>query len=144
METIGWGGGENYHRGRQENRDGGRIGAGVLTGRRRLRLKDGRSLRLLTAMEVLEARREAEALVREDRERALCSNACLLAKALERRGRAVYPDGETVLRTLRVEEIGELARQWAAFNREENPSVLDGEGVVDALKKAWSTRPTSA
>lgn len=120
------------------------IGAGVLAGRRRLRLKDGRSLRLLTAMEVLQARREAETLVREDRERALCSNACLLAKALERRGRAVYPDGEAALRQLRVEEIGELARQWAAFNREENPSVLDGEGAVDTLKKAWSTRPTSA
>lgn len=133
-----------HHCGRQENRDGGRIGAGVLAGRRRLRLKDGRSLRLLTAMEVLEARREAEALVREDRERALCSNACLISKALERRGRAVYPDGEAVLRQLRVEEIGTLARQWAAFNRAENPSVLDGEGVIDALKKAWSTRRTSA
>ena len=113
----------------------------MLAGRRRLRLEDGRTLRLLTAMEVLEARREADELARGDRERAVCSNACLLAKALEKRGRAIFESGEAVLKSLRVEEIGALAGRWAQFNREENPSVQDGEGVVNALKKAWSTRP---
>lgn len=108
-----------------------------------LRLEDGCTLRLLTAMEVLEARREAEKLSRDERERALCSNACLLARALEKRERPVFRDGEAVLDALRVEEIAELAARWGAFNREENPSVLDGESVVSALKKAWSTRRMS-
>ena len=83
-------------------------GATMLVGRRRLRLKDGRSLRLLTAMEVLEARREAEELSKGERERALCSNACLLSRALERRGRPVFADGKAVLEQLRVEEIDHL------------------------------------
>ena len=115
----------------------------MLTGRRRLRLKDGRSLRLLTAMEVLEARREAEELSKGEREKALCSNACLLSRALERRGRPVFADGRTVLETLRVEEIETLATCWGEFNRKENPSATDGEGVISALKKVWSTRPMS-
>ena len=119
-------------------------GAEILSGRRRLRLDDGRTLRILTAMEVLEARREAADLAKDGKERALCSNACLLAKALERRGRAVFPHGRAVLERLSVKEIGDLAGRWGRFCREENPSVTDGEEVVDALKKAWSTRPTSA
>ena len=45
----------------------------MLERRERLKLEDGRELRLLSALEVLEARREAEA--------ALCANACLLARA---------------------------------------------------------------
>lgn len=110
----------------------------------RLELGEGRSLRLLTAQEVLEARREAAGLVQEDREKALCSNACLLARALEKRGRPLYPNGEAVLAALRVEEIDGLAHKWSQFNREENPSVLDGEWWVAARKKAWSTRLMSA
>ncbi len=110
----------------------------------RLELGEGRSLRLLTAQEVLEARREAAGLVGEERERALCSNACLLAKALEDRGRPLYADGRAVLEALRVEEIDGLARRWSQFNREENPSVLDGEEGVAARKKAWSARLMSA
>ena len=51
-------------------------------------------LRLLSAREVLEARREGEALAADGRERALCANACLIAKALERKGKPVYPDGQ--------------------------------------------------
>ena len=45
-----------------------------------------RELRLLSALEVLEARREAEGLARGEAEAALCANACLLARALERGG----------------------------------------------------------
>ena len=115
----------------------------MLAGRRRLRLEDGRSLRLLTAMEVLEARREAEELSKGEREKALCSNACLISRALERRGRPVFADGRAVLEQLRLEEIEALAARWGKFNREENPSAADGEGVVSALKKVWSTRPMS-
>ena len=54
----------------------------MLERRERLKLEDGRELRLLSALEVLEARREAEGLAQAPRERALCSNACLLAQEL--------------------------------------------------------------
>lgn len=101
-------------------------------------------LRLLTAYEVLEARREAERMAQGDRERALCSNACLLARALVRRGKPVYKSGEDVLKALTPGEIERLTKQWAEKNRAENPSPEDGEGRVEARKKAWSTRLMSA
>jgi hypothetical protein len=107
--------------------------------------KDGETLRLLTAMEVLQTRREAEALAQGDgRERALCSNACLLARALERDGKAVFPSGRAVLEGMRVEDIEALAELWAEFNRNCNPSALEGEKAAESLKKAWSTRLMSA
>ena len=55
----------------------------ILARRDCLTLDNGMRLRLLSALEVLQARREAGELAQEDRERALCSNACLLARALE-------------------------------------------------------------
>ena len=116
----------------------------LLGGARRKALGRGRTLRLLSAREVLEARREAEELARDGAERALCSNACLLARALERWGRPVYESGREALERLTPGAIENLARQWAAFDREENPSPEDGEGRVEALKKAWSTHPMSA
>ena len=42
-----------------------------LAGPKEMETEDGETLRLLTAMEVLQARREAEELAQEDRERAL-------------------------------------------------------------------------
>ena len=91
----------------------------LLGGRRRLDLGDGLTLRLLSAMEVLEARREAGALARE--------------------GRPVFESGQAALEGLQVEDIAALARRWARISREENPSPEDGE-EVGTLKKAWSTR----
>lgn len=117
---------------------------GLLAGKRRIEAGEGCTLRLLSALEVLEARREAAGLAREDRERALCANACLLARALEKRGRPIYRSGEAVLAAMTAEEIGALARKWSRFRREENPSPEDGEERVDALKKVWSTRLMSA
>lgn len=56
------------------------------------------NLRLLSALEVLQARREADGLCRSSSERALCSNACLLARALEtQEGEPVFSSGEAVL-----------------------------------------------
>ena len=114
----------------------------ILAGARRVAAKEGHGLelRLLTAMEVLQARREAADLVQEDREKALCSNACLLARALERKKKPVFQSGQEVLDTLTPEQIASLARQWAALDRRENPSPEDEEGRVQNLKKAWSTR----
>ena len=102
------------------------------------------TLRLLSAREVLEARREGDALARDGRERVLCRNACLVARALERRGRPVFEDGQAALDGLRVEDIAGLADRWAQFNRECNPSPLDGEEEIRQRKKAWSTRLMSA
>ena len=116
----------------------------ILTASPRQRLPGGVQLRLLTAQEVLEARREATALAGEDRDRALCSNACLLARALERGGQPVFADGGAALAGLSAREIGALAGRWAAFDRAENPSPEDGEERLEGLKKAWSTRPMSA
>lgn len=117
----------------------------LLAGRRRTAAREGMGLelRLLSAWEVLEARREAEDLYREDRERALCSNACILARALERNEKPVFSDGAAVLEGLSVEQVASLSRQWGAFTRREDPSPQEEERV-DAVKKAWSTRLTRA
>lgn len=117
--------------------------AGFWTGHDRLKT-DGGELRLLSAWEALEARREGDALARDGRERALCRNACLVAKALERKGEPVFENGEAALNSLRVEDIARLARRWAQFNRECNPSPLDGAEEISRRKKAWSTRVMSA
>ena len=108
-----------------------------------MNVKEG-ELRLLSAWEVLDARREGDGLARDGRERALCRNACLIARALERKGRPVFENGQAALNALRVEDIARLADAWAAFNREWNPSALDGEQEVQRRKKAWSTRIMSA
>ena len=105
---------------------------------------DGGELRLLSAREVLEARREGDSLAADGREKALCRNACLIARALERNGKAVFAGGQAVLDALRVEDIARLADRWAQFNRECNPSAMDGEREIQRRKKAWSTRVMSA
>ena len=76
----------------------------ILAGRDRISLNNGMDLRLLSALEVLQARREAAELAGEERERALCSNACLLARALEHsEGRTpVFSGGAEVLAGLTV------------------------------------------
>ena len=112
----------------------------LLGGRRRIKAGKGMELRLLSALELLEAGREAEQLAHREEEKALCANACLLARALERGGKPVFTDGEAALRGLSAGEIGTLARLWSGLNRAENPGPEDGEERVDALKKAWSTR----
>lgn len=101
-------------------------------------------MRLLSAREVLEARREGDALAQDGKERALCRNACLVARSLERKGKPVFEDGQAALDGLRVEDIARLADAWAEFNRACNPSPLDGEEEISRRKKAWSTRVMSA
>ena len=116
---------------------------GILAGPDRVELEDGRQLRLLSAMEVLEARREAEWLAQGERERAVCSNACLLARALLRDGQPLFRDGGHVLEELTVEEIGTLAKTWARFNAQVNPGPGTDSTRVEALKNVWSTRRRS-
>lgn len=115
----------------------------ILNGPAALELEDGRRLRLLSAMEVLDARREAEWLTRSDREKALCSNACLLARALELDNAPLFRDGSDVLEHMTVEEIGSLSNRWAKFNREVNPGLAADPERVETLKNVWSTRRKS-
>ena len=117
---------------------------GFWAGPERTGVGGGRTLRLLSAREVLEARREGDALAQNGGERALCRNACLVAKALERKGKPVFESGQAALDSLRVEDIAKLADTWAEFNRAHNPSPLDGEQEIRRRKKAWSTRLMSA
>lgn len=112
-------------------------------GRERRAVAEG-ELRLLSAREILELRRESEELAMDGTERALCSNACLIARALERGGLPVYPDGQAVLEALRVEDIVRLADAWGEFNKTCNPSPMDGSEEIERRKKVWSTRLTRA
>ncbi len=112
---------------------------GLLSGPERLELEGGRQLRLLSAFEVLQARAQARELAGEEREMALCANACLLAKAVMRGHEPQFRDGAQVLAELTVEEIGQLAGLWARFNREVNPGPNVDDAEANKLKKAWST-----
>lgn len=109
----------------------------ILARKDRISLDNGMDLRLLSALEVLQARREAAELTQEDRERALCSNACLLARALERTEDQgpVFADGRAVLAGLTVEEIGALALRWADFRRESDPGLALSEEELENVKK---------
>ena len=120
------------------------MGYSILSRRDRIELENGMSLRLLSALEVMQARRAASLLAEEERERALCSNACLLARALERDGEPLFEDGWAVLRGMTASEIAVLATRWADFERQEDPAPEDGEERCRQLKKAWSTRRRSA
>ena len=111
----------------------------LLAGPSELELEDGRRLRLLSAMEVLEARREAGWLARDEREQALCSNACLLARALIGENGPVFRDGNDALEQLTAEEIGALAKRWAKFNAQVNPGPDARSTQVEELKNVWST-----
>ena len=92
-------------------------------------------LRLLSALEVLEARREAAQLAESLGERALCSNACLLARALESGEMPVFDSGRAVLAGLTVSEIAALARRWREFDRKENPSAAGTAEELENVKK---------
>jgi len=118
------------------------MGLSILAEKDRISLENGMDLRLLSALEVLQARREAAQLAGEDRERALCSNACLLARALEKTEdrSPVFADGQAVLAALTVEEIGTLARRWSEFHRSADPGLgLDREGLENVKKNSVPT-----
>ena len=115
----------------------------ILARQDRVHLDNGMDLRLLSALEVLQARREAGELACEDRERALCSNACLLARALEREEdhTPVFPDGQSVLAGLTVEEIGALAARWAQLRRRSDPGLDVSQTELEELKKNFAGPP---
>ncbi len=119
------------------------MGLSILAGQDRISLENGFDLRLLSALEVLQARREAAELTGEDRERALCSNACLLARALERSEdrRPVFDSGRAVLAGLTVEEIAALAGRWSMFSRESGPGLDLSREELEGVKRDLSGDP---
>ena len=50
-------------------------------------------------------------------------------------GSPIFSGGEAVLAGLRVGEIAALAKIWSQFNREENPALTMGQEEAEALKK---------
>lgn len=118
------------------------MGVSIIAQRDRIRLENGMELRLLSALEVLQARREAAELAMEDRERALCSNACLLARALEhgKEHAPVFQDGREALASLTVEEIANLAGRWSELHRSSNPGLDLSREELEELKK--NSKPT--
>ena len=117
----------------------------ILAGRDRLSLDNGFDLRLLSALETLQARREGMELAGDDRELALCSNVCLLARALERSEdrKPVFSDGQAVLAGLTAEEIAALAARWSRFSRENDPGLDLSEEALEEVKKNSVTAPAS-
>ena len=93
----------------------------------RMPLENGLVLRLLSGMELLEARREAHELSRLPGERPLCSNACLLARALWMEGEEepLFADGKQVLIALTAEEIEALCARWDEFRRSAIPNFRE-------------------
>ena len=100
------------------------MGVSILSREDRFSLGNGMVLRLLSAGELLRARRQAHDLARSPLEQPLCSNACLVALALEAEGeeQPFFRDAEEVLAALTAEEIEALAMRWDAFRRSTVPS----------------------
>ena len=101
------------------------MGGSILARADRLSLGNGMELRLLSAHELLEARREARKLTRSRLEQPLCSHACLLARALRAEGEEspFFQDGRQVLLALTAEEIEVLCARWDRFRRENIPNL---------------------
>ena len=102
------------------------------------------ALRLLSARETLALRREIAQLDGGDEEeRALRANAALLRRSLTEQGETVFASAEDVEDALGVGEINALVERYALLDGAENPSSEEGRRKAEALKKAWSTRPTN-
>ena len=94
-------------------------------------------LRLLSAREMLALRRSVASGDFDDaQQRALWANAALLSLVLYRGDEPVFDGAEAVLSALGVGEINTLVERYARLDGAVNPSVEDGRGEIEALKKA--------
>lgn len=100
----------------------------ILSRQDRLTLGNGMVLRLISADELLCARREARELAQSPLEQPLCSNACLVARALilEEGHAPFFLNGKQVLEVLTAEEIEALACRWDKFRRAAQPVQEEG------------------
>lgn len=117
---------------------------GLLSGISSMKVEGGYTLHLLSALEILQARREGLSMAQNGLEQALCTNACLLSRALTRGGAPLYEDGEAVLSHMTPQEIERLSQIWYQFSRQENPSPEDSQEPVNQIKKGWSIPLMSA
>ena len=93
-------------------------------------------LRLLSAREMLALRRNVASGEFDDAEqRAVWGNAALLSLALHRGDEPVFEGAEAVLSALGVGEINALIERYARLDGAVNPSVEDGRGEIETLKK---------
>ena len=116
----------------------------ILARQDRVHLDNGMDLRLLSALEGLQARREAGELACEDRERALCSNACLLARALERTENhtPVVLDKSPCPCCQVVEEAGAVILKLKACSiRRSDPGLDVSQTELEELKKNFAGPP---
>ena len=99
------------------------MSASILSRQDRVSLGNGMALRLISADELLKARREARELAQNPLEQPLCSNACLVARALilEEGYAPFFLSGKQVLEVLTAEEIETLACRWDKFRRGVQP-----------------------
>lgn len=98
-------------------------------------------LRVVSAREALEARREAGELAGTGADRGLAANGALVARALYRDGGRLFRDGAEVLEQLSPGEIAELARGLAELDRRENPSPEGPWEETEARKRELAEEP---
>lgn len=98
-------------------------------------------LRVLTAWELLQARREAKGLEQEALEAGLCLNACVLARAASVRGRAAFSSGQQVLMRLSAETIETLSARYAALSQRQSPSCCGSPEEIAALREDLAQSP---
>lgn len=113
----------------------------LLAGTRSASLPDGRSLEVLPAQALLEARAEAAAMKGDAEAAGLRLGACLLARALREGGRPVFSSGEEVLNGLSAERITALLDQYVALSsvqrEEELPQLQALLGQEEPERLKW-------
>lgn len=109
----------------------------ILARKDRISLGNGFDLRLLSALEVLQAHREGRELAECGEELELCADACLMARALEgtEDRTPVFSGGQEVLAGLTAEELLALTARWSAFSQESAPAP---EGAPEEEPKIHS------
>lgn len=83
--------------------------------------RDGHTLRLLTARELLMARAEAKELGAEKETEGLYIGACMLARAVTVHGARVFSGGTMVMETWSAEKIQEEMAAYRAMAEREDP-----------------------
>ena len=103
-----------------------------LAGPRRIK-RDGHELRILSAWELLQARREAETLPGREETAALRNNACILSWAVVRGGGKVFSSGKSVLENWSGEQIAREMQAYRALAERVDPGCGEGSKTETLL-----------
>ncbi len=115
----------------------------LLGGSGRQALEGGMELRVVPAMEVLQARREAMEKSGDDAQAlGMWMNACLLARAVYQDGKRVFADGQALLRAVTAKRLSDWAQRYAALCEAEEPacSAENAERMKTALAQTPQER----